>query len=511
MRLRIRMAGVLCVVAGSLGLAAGATAASPGTALKAAEAPSARLDRISTDVLPGTGGVVYRYQQEVGGVPVLDAQAVVHDYAGAAPALVADNTAANVPAPGQASVSRTAAIRAATAAAGVRSLAGRSGAALVVAPREGDALAWRVTLPSAHPLGDYEVLVDATSGRVLSKRNLIQDFSPPAKIYDPNPIVENGGYSGIGNHPGADHHDNDTSLLTSLRLDVNLDNLSGDQECLKGTWAKVKLGKKGKKVCKPSLDWTGVTRSSDKFEALMAYFHIDRTQEYIQSLGFGTVNAEAQVLLPDAIKDDNSFYRPSVDTITYGTGGVDDAEDADVIVHEYGHAIQDDQVPGFGSSFQAGALGEGFGDYMAASQTQHNGGSTEGTRCIFDWDGVGGWGDPPPVPCGRRADDDRTFDDGINGNGNSGNYCDIAEIHCTGQTWASALMDIRSGLANENFREDFDADVIASQFDYATNESFKKAAEALIDADQANNSGAFVASICTEMQTDRGLSLTGCI
>jgi hypothetical protein len=37
-------------------------------------------------------------------------------------------------------------------------------------------------------------------------------------------------------------------------------------------------------------------------------------------------------------------------------GGVDDAEDADVILHEYGHAIQDNQVPGFGSSLEAGAM-----------------------------------------------------------------------------------------------------------------------------------------------------------
>jgi hypothetical protein len=510
MRLRVRLAGILCVAGGSLVLTSGATAATPSTALKAADAPGAQLDRISTDVLPGTGGVVYRYQQEVAGVPVLDAQAVVHDLHGSTPALVADTTEAGVASPPKASISHASAIRRANAAVGLKKLADRQGAQLVISPKDGNALAWRVTVPAAHPLGDYEVLVDATSGEVLSKRNLIQDADPPAKIFDPNPVVEDGGYGNLGSHPRADHNDNDTALLTSLRVDVALENLNGDQECLKGMWAKVKLGPKGKNVCKSSLDWTGITRSSNKFEALMAYFHINRTQDYIQSLGFTNVNAEQQDLLPDAIKDDNSFYRPSVDTITYGSGGVDDAEDADVIVHEYGHAIQDDQVNGFGSSFQAGALGEGFGDYMAASQTQHNGGSNEATRCIFDWDGVGGWGDPPPVPCGRRADDERTFDDAIHGQGVAPNYCDIAEIHCTGQAWSSALMDIRSGLANENFREDFDADVLASQFDYATNEKFKDAAEALVDADQANNAGAFVASICSEMEGDRGLSLTGC-
>ena len=49
-------------------------------------------------------------------------------------------------------------------------------------------------------------------------------------------------------------------------------------------------------------------------------------------------------------------------------GGVDDAQDPDIVYHELGHAIQDDQIPGFGQpSFSSlgdpGALGEGFGDY----------------------------------------------------------------------------------------------------------------------------------------------------
>lgn len=52
--------------------------------------------------------------------------------------------------------------------------------------------------------------------------------------------------------------------------------------------------------------------------------------------------------MPDAFPDDQSFYSPVTDSIQLGTGGVDDAEDADIIWHEYGHAIQDDVIPGFG-------------------------------------------------------------------------------------------------------------------------------------------------------------------
>jgi hypothetical protein len=48
---------------------------------------------------------------------------------------------------------------------------------------------------------------------------------------------------------------------------------------------------------------------------------------------------------------------------------VRDAEDAEVIFHELGHAIQDAQVPGLlnDGGEEVRAISEGFGDYWAAS------------------------------------------------------------------------------------------------------------------------------------------------
>src|SRR3712207_9483554 len=105
----------------------------------------------------------------------------------------------------------------------------------------------------------------------------------------------------------------------------------------------------------------------------MAYAHIDRLQRYFQSLGFKPqlergVNAEPQKLVTLRIESyDNSFYQPMNDVIAFGTGGVDDAEDAEVIVHEYGHAVQDAQVQGWGSAHDGGAMADGSGDFLAAA------------------------------------------------------------------------------------------------------------------------------------------------
>src|SRR6185369_15961153 len=92
---------------------------------------------------------------------------------------------------------------------------------------------------------------------------------------------------------------------------------------------------------------------------------------------------------------DNSFYRNGTKklTITFGKGGVDDAEDAEVVVHEYGHSVQDDQVPGFGSSEEAGSIGEAFGDYLAVSvglwAAAQNGWAVQTPpACVADWDSV---------------------------------------------------------------------------------------------------------------------------
>jgi len=46
---------------------------------------------------------------------------------------------------------------------------------------------------------------------------------------------------------------------------------------------------------------------------------------------------------------------------------MDDAEDGETVLHEFGHAIQDAICPDFGQSPEAAAMGEGFGDYFAGS------------------------------------------------------------------------------------------------------------------------------------------------
>ena len=84
----------------------------------------------------------------------------------------------------------------------------------------------------------------------------------------------------------------------------------------------------------------------------MGYFWVNQAQEYLQSLGFkpggelDPILARPYDLRINQYGVDNSYMTDNGDYIRLGKGGVDDAEDAEVIMHEYGHAIHADQVPG---------------------------------------------------------------------------------------------------------------------------------------------------------------------
>jgi Zn-dependent metalloprotease len=193
------------------------------------------------------------------------------------------------------------------------------------------------------------------------------------------------------------------------------------------------------------------------------YYHINQTQEYIQKLGFTDVNNESQDFSVDTYAGDNSFYDPSTDVITTGEGGVDDAEDAEVIWHEYGHAIQDDVVPGFGESEQAGAIGEGFGDYWAVTNSIPVSKGFE-LPCVMDWDATSYTTDEPH--CLRRTDGTKTTDD-IDG-----------EVHDDGEIWSRALWDIHQSLG----RTKANKLILEATFFYDPDTSFAGAAQDTVQA-----------------------------
>jgi hypothetical protein len=285
----------------------------------------------------------------------------------------------------------------------------------------------------------------------------------PGQVFAPNPVADLGLQS-LTDQKDADYFSADP-LLAKAYHRVTLTDLDGTG-ALSGTYAKV-ISETGKAAADTGNGFV-YTRDQDQFEQTMGYYWITRAQLYIQSLGFGStlpaVNKRQQLLRINQFGGDNSFYREGTGklTITFGKGGVDDAEDAEVIVHEYGHSVQDNQVPGFGSTPDAGAIGEAFGDYLAVTVSAHEA-PTADEPCVADWDSTSYTSTTPH--CLRRVDGNKHYPEDL-----------VGEVHADGEIWSRALWDIRTALGSKLA----DTIIIRAQFGFTPGISMPAAAATTI-------------------------------
>jgi len=285
----------------------------------------------------------------------------------------------------------------------------------------------------------------------------------PAQVFAPNPVADLG-IQTLTDQKDADYFSADPTLARAYHR-VTLTDLDGSGT-LSGAYAMV-ISETGKAAVNTGSGFV-YTRDQDQFEQTMGYYWVTQAQRYIQSLGFGStlpaVNKRQQLLRINQFGGDNSFYREGTGklTITLGKGGVDDAEDAEVIVHEYGHSVQDDQVPGFGSTPDAGAIGEAFGDYLAVTVSEHFA-PTPDEPCVADWDSTSYTSTVPH--CLRRVDGNKHYPEDL-----------VGEVHADGEIWSRALWDIHKSLGARLA----DTIIIRAQFAFTPDISMPDAARATI-------------------------------
>jgi hypothetical protein len=330
--------------------------------------------------------------------------------------------------------------------------------------------AWKVRLVRQKPREEWIVYVNAKTSALLSRYdNLAEANVARGRVFDPSPVTALGDYASLltpklrARRPPLEVY----RVVELLGLD-NHGHLSGQHVTTTPTAHRIRR-RNGQFL---------LTSDQRGFEEVMVYYHIDAALRYLARLGYkGTRGIFAEPVRADVngTRADNSWYSPVDRMLTFGSGDIDDAEDAETILHELGHAIQDAICPDFGQSRQAAAMGEGFGDYFAASFFADKKPQRYRTS-VMSWDGLhSGLQCNLDPPCLRRVDLPLTFAD----------FRPHGDEHDNGQIWSATLWDVRNALG----RPTADRIILESHFQLDGFTSFDRGARAILDADRNLNGG----------------------
>lgn len=402
----------------------------------------------------GAAGTTVRFRQYHQGIPVFQSEVVVHisprnevTYVG------------NTFDPSVAGITTTPTISVSDAYTAAKNAIKATGDMhfssdeLMIYNREVSALTYKIILEPEAPLGSWEIIVNAQSGEIIRFGNkachikghgheveeteeamplpLPVPVNGTGNVFDPDPLsvalAQYGApYNDAGDGTNASF---DATMSNVTLLDIDFD---GTNYNLVGPYAEVSDHENPfKGTFSQTSSAFDFNRSDDAFEAVNCYFHIDQSMRYINlTLGVSCMPFQ----YPGGVQydpsgwngADNSSYSGGSGRLSFGEGGVDDAEDADVVLHELGHGIHD-WLTG-GNLSQVDGLSEGSGDYWAVSYSRSKNQWTSADaeyNWVFSWDGHNQYWN------GRITDYTAQYPGGLTG-----------AIHTDGQIWATCLMRI---------------------------------------------------------------------
>jgi len=359
----------------------------------------------------------------------------------------------------------------------------------------------------------HQVVIDEALNMVYAKdlRTYFcnQDTEATGKIFNPDPLttamVAYGDMDANGDRY-IDNDDRDQKALdnetTEVMIPVCLEN---GTYTLNSAYAVIKELEAPVTEIPVSNDGTFLfTRDEPGFEDVNAIYHLNVFKKYLDEIFDSMENVHGQQLTVncdnnefdcnkiDKLVDfpievdahavngaDQSYFDPDLNVpgLLFGEGGVDDAEDADVVVHEYGHAIVHSAAPYTNNGKERQSIDEGFGDYLAASYSRTI--NEFGWERVFSWDGHNNYWE------GRSAKTPKRYPFDVS----------PSNIHSNGEMWSSALMEIWPIIG----RRELDKIVFGSLYCYNSNTSMDAAAKLLVKADSLINDGAYFNQIWSSM------------
>lgn len=225
------------------------------------------------------------------------------------------------------------------------------------------------------------------------------------------------------------------------------------------------------------------TRNQQDFEFVNSYYHLQSWIRRVHDLGYPLPGQPIQVDPHAANGADVSGFTPAFGemALLFGEGGIDDAEDADVVVHELGHALSYSVAPGTNNGLERTSFEEGNCDYFAMSYSRQI--NNFGWEKTFNWDGNVTWQ-------GRTVTTDKKMPEDYTSN-----------KYSNAEVWVAALREIYDSVGPDIS----DRLVLCALYNQVTNMTFYQMANNCLQCDSILNNGENHRLIFNAMNT-RGLA-----
>ncbi len=322
----------------------------------------------------------------------------------------------------------------------------------------------------AYHEGENYIVKDG-NGSVIRERDaklylMADDSTVSGKVFLPDPLTPIGVISG---QDGTYKHfnDSDYALINDQRMSVVFPaTYDSNVFLLKNKYVKlvdIQTPNISPPVSStPSFDYL---RGEDGFKDVMVIYHITNLQQQLHAIGINQVDMPIRCDA-HAGTQDNSSFMPTDTTLRFGTGGVPDAEDADVIVHEFTHVLSFFITPSVSMSNERRAMEEGICDVQAAIYSHRYAG--------FNWRKLYNWDAPNPVASGTSP-----FWPGRNGASTKtyAQYSGSPYSDC--EIWTSTILDIAEAIGHDSTL----VLLFASLASYTDQTTMPQAAELFMQAD----------------------------
>ncbi|MFC1852935.1 pre-peptidase C-terminal domain-containing protein [candidate division CSSED10-310 bacterium] len=366
---------------------------------------------------------------------------------------------------------------------------------LSISPDVGDVTGQ--TSVAAYPLSDTTYTLTAANSDQTKTATVEITTDLAGYAYLSNPITA------TGDGTLKDENDQTNAALDGARSQVQLKYLDGSGSLI-GTYAD--LSAPGIYGAEPPEDYTPgsvvtdtdsyhFSRDTYAFSEVNCYYHITATHDLLTQMGFSDIINYAIPIHAFYEEDLNAFYSGYDRGLHFGYHyyyqdyyyiGPDSSEDSEVVVHEYGHAIQADQYYNWGSLNVQGAMGEGFSDFLG----QLSAGDTRFLYYEGEWFAhlFPSYVSPEGIPYLRPLNTDRTFPDDLGiiyindpDRGTGIRY----QVHYDGIFWSSALMALHDALVAVSSDKKLKTLELVIQSHYDKPKTFREAGTAILAANTA--------------------------